>query len=223
MKITCLFFALTVYSLAQTVPTCITYQSRLTDPNAILSAFIKDGEVKTADIADGAISAAKIAPGAVGGNAVAAGSILSTHIVEGSIGPDRLNPEFAVFQDVRTTSLASILGWQDRSYNKRTVAGTSISTQPATGQFSIIRLRTGTYWVKASQPTFSTGYHLMGLSETTAASSSPSVLSPPGYSVSNMCLNSHPALPASCRFPGLQKTLRFAFMLSLSTRPTSAT
>lgn len=137
-----------------------------TDPNAILSASIKDGEVKTADIGAGEVNTANLADAAVTAAKLAAGSVTPSAIVGTGIPFSLINQDFAYFVDEKPQGTAggSATSQQRRTLNKTVLSvGTSI-----TRSGDIITLAPGTYWIEASAPGYNIE-HTAALVDTTTS------------------------------------------------------
>ncbi len=157
-----------------------------TTPGAVTGTMIADGAVAQQDLADGAVGTVKLADQAVTSAKIAAQAVGNSHIGAGAIAPDRLAMDYAMFWDERATgSLASVAGWQTRTYNNAKIAGQAISRTPGSGSFSTIVLQPGTYFIDIDQPTFGTQYFMSAVYEVGAAPESPSLQSVAGYSVTN--------------------------------------
>ncbi len=123
--------------------------------DGILSAAIKDGEVKSADIAPSAVQTAQLADQSVTTAKIANGAILGEDLAAETITPDRLAQDFACVVDEKpagTSGGSAIVGWNKRDLNKLAYSqGNSVSVAG-----NAITLKTGTYLISGEVSSYET-------------------------------------------------------------------
>lgn len=128
------------------------------DANSILSASIKDGDIKSQDLATASVTLNNLDTGSVDSSKVVDLSLTSADIAVGAIAMNRLAAEYAVFTDekpVNTNGGSAATGWQTRALTATAaLAGPSISRSG-----NVVTLQPGTYFVDASVPSYGSGNH----------------------------------------------------------------
>jgi hypothetical protein len=146
-------------------------------PDGVLSAAIKDGEVKAVDLAASAVTTQSLVDGAVTTGKIATGAVQGSNIASQGIPPGKIAADYAVFREEQDGDVfggTALAGWVLRTLNAGTVAtppgGSTISRSGNT-----ITLQSGTYLIKASAPMYALGNSQLVLRDVTGSPASPVV------------------------------------------------
>ncbi len=134
--------------------------------DSLTSLMIKDGEVKTPDIAAGAVQTSLLADQVVTSAKIADGTITSVDIAAQAISPDRLSHHMALIVDEKPSGTAGgtalTRGWTRRDLNK-VIYSVGDSITLGSNSFT---LKTGSYLIEASAPTYETDVNRLAVRRT---------------------------------------------------------